>query len=89
MGRGIRTNAPPCAFCFLVAGTIQRTAFALSEALLSDDRRRVGGYPSPWLCGISNLRAREHQTLWFQITYRQNIPDKGLSVRNSCSRPVS
>jgi hypothetical protein len=43
--------------------------------------RAVSGVPpSPWSCGIKGLRVREHQNLWFQRTYRQNIADKRLSA---------
>ena len=48
--------------------------------------------PSPRSCGIRSLRGTEHRNLWLQTTYRQNIPDKGLSVRSTLylgTRPAS
>src|SRR5580704_3006086 len=53
----------------------------------------AGGIPpSPRSCGIRSLRGTEHRNLWLQTTYRQNIPDKGLSVRSTLylgTRPAS
>ena len=73
-------------------GAKPRRYFDSGDLVLAGKLANAWVPPPPRSTGIRGLRVREHQNLWFQRTYRQNIPAKGLSLPENCLlgiRPAS